>query len=37
VIFGESLGGGVAAELATCVTTAGVILQSTFTCMPDLG
>jgi fermentation-respiration switch protein FrsA (DUF1100 family) len=37
VIFGESLGGGVAAELATCVTTAGVILQSTFTSMPDLG
>jgi fermentation-respiration switch protein FrsA (DUF1100 family) len=35
--FGESLGGGVAAELATRTATAGLILQSTFTCIADIG
>ena len=37
VLFGESLGGGVAADLAARVTTGGLILQSTFTCIPDIG
>lgn len=37
VLFGESLGGGVAAELATHVEIGGLILQSTFTCIPDIG
>lgn len=37
VVFGESLGGGVAAELARREPVAGVILQSTFTSVPDLG
>jgi hypothetical protein len=37
LVFGESLGGGVASELATRVVTAGLILQSTFTCIPDIG
>jgi len=37
LVFGESLGGGVAAELATRVVTAGLVLQSTFTCIPDIG
>jgi hypothetical protein len=37
VLFGESLGGGVAAELATRVEVCGLVLQSTFTCIPDIG
>ena len=37
LLFGESLGGGVAAELASRVTTGGLVLQSTFTCIPDIG
>lgn len=37
LVFGESLGGGVAAELATRVITGGLILQSTFTCIADIG
>ncbi|HLH52670.1 MAG TPA: alpha/beta hydrolase [Verrucomicrobiae bacterium] len=37
VLFGESLGGGVAAELATRLPVAGLVLQSTFTCIPDIG
>lgn len=37
LLFGESLGGGVAAELATRVASGGLILQSTFTCIPDIG
>lgn len=37
VAFGESLGGGVASELALRETLGGLILQSTFTSVPDLG
>lgn len=37
IAFGESLGGGVASQLASSVPTAGLILQSTFTSVPDLG
>lgn len=37
VIHGRSLGGAVAVELATQVAPAGVILESTFTTMGDLG
>jgi uncharacterized protein len=37
ILFGESLGGGVATELATRVISGGLILQSTFTCIPDIG
>lgn len=35
--FGESLGGGVATELALREPLGGLILQSTFTSIPDLG
>jgi uncharacterized protein len=35
--YGESLGGGVAAELATRLVIGGLILQSTFTSIPDIG
>ena len=37
LVFGESLGGGVAAELATSASSGGLILQSTFTSIPDIG
>jgi fermentation-respiration switch protein FrsA (DUF1100 family) len=37
VAFGESLGGGVAAELAVREPLAGLVLQSTFTSIPDIG
>lgn len=37
VAFGESLGGGVAAELAARETLGGLVLQSTFMSVPDLG
>lgn len=37
VAFGESLGGGVASELALREQIGGLILQSTFTSIPDLG
>jgi fermentation-respiration switch protein FrsA (DUF1100 family) len=37
LLFGESLGGGVAAELASRLDAAGLILQSTFTCIADIG
>jgi fermentation-respiration switch protein FrsA (DUF1100 family) len=37
LVFGESLGGGVASELATRLIVGGLILQSTFTCIPDIG
>lgn len=37
LVFGESLGGGVASELAASVETGGLILQSTFTSIPDVG
>src|SRR5262249_52582451 len=35
--YGESLGGGVAAELALRERLGGLILQSTFTSIPDIG
>ena len=37
VAFGESLGGGVAAELAVREPVGGLVLQSTFTSIPDIG
>lgn len=37
VAYGESLGGGVASELALREPLAGVVLQSTFTSIPDVG
>lgn len=37
VAFGESLGGGVAGELALREVLGGLILQSTFTSIPDIG
>lgn len=37
IAYGESLGGGVAAELAVRRPLAGLILQSTFTSIPDIG
>lgn len=37
VAFGESLGGGVAGELALRDTLGGLVLQSTFTSIPDIG
>jgi len=37
IVFGESLGGGVAAELAARETLGGLVLQSTFTSIPDIG
>lgn len=37
IVFGESLGGGVAAELGSRLKVGGVILQSTFTCIADIG
>jgi fermentation-respiration switch protein FrsA (DUF1100 family) len=37
IAFGESLGGGVAAELALRETLGGLVLQSTFTSIADVG
>ncbi|MHB2017322.1 MAG: alpha/beta hydrolase [Candidatus Xenobia bacterium] len=37
VVFGESLGGGVATGLAAQVAVGGLVLQSTFTSVPDVG
>jgi uncharacterized protein len=37
IAFGESLGGGVASELALRVPLGGLVLQSTFTSIPDIG
>ena len=37
VLFGESLGGGVAARLATQKHPAALVLASTFTSVPDMG
>ena len=37
IAFGESLGGAVAAEVAVREKLAGLILQNTFTCIPDIG
>jgi fermentation-respiration switch protein FrsA (DUF1100 family) len=37
IAFGESLGGGIASELAVREPLAGLVLQSTFTSVTDLG
>jgi uncharacterized protein len=37
IAYGESLGGGVAAELAMRETLGGLVLQSTFCSVPDIG
>jgi uncharacterized protein len=37
IAYGESLGGGVAAELARRESIGGLVLQSTFTSIPSLG
>jgi len=37
IALGESLGGGVACELAMRETVGGLVLQSSFTSVPDLG
>jgi hypothetical protein len=37
IAFGESLGGGVAAELAARELIGGLVLQSTFTSIPNMG
>jgi fermentation-respiration switch protein FrsA (DUF1100 family) len=37
IAFGESLGGGVAAELALREPLGGLVLQSSFTSIPDMG
>jgi len=37
IAYGESLGGGVAGELATREALGGLILQSTFCSVPDIG
>ena len=37
IAFGESLGGGIATELATRESLGGLVLQSTFTSIPDIG
>jgi fermentation-respiration switch protein FrsA (DUF1100 family) len=37
IAFGESLGGGIASELAATKTVGALVLQSTFTSVPDLG
>jgi hypothetical protein len=37
IAFGESLGGAIACELAVREELAGLVLQSTFTCVPDIG
>ena len=37
ILFGESLGGGIASELALREKIGGLVLQSTFSCIPDIG
>lgn len=37
MVYGESLGGGIASELCVREETGGLILQSTFTSLPDIG
>jgi fermentation-respiration switch protein FrsA (DUF1100 family) len=37
IAYGESLGGGVASHLAATLTVGGLVLQSTFTSMTDIG
>lgn len=37
IVMGESLGGGIGSELAATKPTGGLILQSSYTSVPDLG
>jgi pimeloyl-ACP methyl ester carboxylesterase len=37
IVYGESLGGGVASELCRREETGGLVLQGTFTSIPDIG
>ena len=37
IVYGESLGGGIASELCLREETGGLILQSTFTNLPEIG
>lgn len=37
IVYGESLGGGIASELCLREETGGLVLQSTFTSLPDIG
>ena len=37
IALGESLGGGIASELALREPLGGLVLQSTFSCIPDIG
>lgn len=37
IVWGESLGGGIASEVAATEPVDGLVLQSTFTSMPDIG
>jgi hypothetical protein len=37
IVYGESLGGGIASELCLREEVGGLILQSTFTSLPDIG
>ncbi len=37
VVFGESLGGGIASELVLREPCGGLVLQNTFTSLPDIG
>ena len=37
IVYGESLGGGIASELALQEPSAGLVLQAAFTSVPDLG
>jgi fermentation-respiration switch protein FrsA (DUF1100 family) len=37
IAYGESLGGGIVSELALRETIGGLILQSTFSCLSDIG
>jgi fermentation-respiration switch protein FrsA (DUF1100 family) len=37
IVYGESLGGGIATELCLREETGGLVLQSTFTSVPDVG
>ncbi len=37
LVWGESLGGGIASQLAATQTVGGLVLQSSFTSIPDIG
>jgi len=37
IAFGESLGGGIVSELGLRETLGGLVLQGTFSCLPDIG